>query len=199
MADIPAIFQEKIDRTLEYSTAAWVDDIIVVTRGDRKKHENKLFDVIKKLKDAGYRASEKMSEFFLNKTKWLGHEIDETGNKPNKEKVKAILDLKHPENQKQLKSFLGAIQYLTKFLPRLSEQTEKLRRLLKKDSVWNWGKEQDEDFNKIKETLTEEPCLAHYAKDRENIVTTDASKTGLGITLWQKQSDGEIKPIAFGS
>ena len=41
--------------------------------------------------------------------------------------------------------------------------------------------------------------LAHYAKDRENIVTTDASKTGLGITLWQKQSDGEIKPIAFGS
>ena len=47
--------------------------------------------------------------------------------------------------------------------------------------------------------LTEEPCLAHYAKDREIIVTTDASKTGLGITLLQKQSDGEIKPIAFGS
>ena len=37
--------------------------------------------------------------------------------------------------------------------------------------------------------LTEEPCLAHYAKDRENIVTTDASKTGLDITLWQKQPD----------
>ena len=47
--------------------------------------------------------------------------------------------------------------------------------------------------------LIEEPCLVHYAKDRDNIVTTDASKTGLGITLWQKQSDGEIKPIAFGS
>ena len=107
--------------------------------------------------------------------------------------------MKHPENQKQLKSFLGAIQYLAKFLPRLSEKTDRLRKLLKKDSVWNWGKQQDEDFNSIKEMLTEEPCLAHYAKDRENIVTTDASKTGLGITLWQKQSDGEIKPIAFGS
>ena len=47
--------------------------------------------------------------------------------------------------------------------------------------------------------LTEEPCLAHYAKYRENIVTTNASKTGLGITLWQKQLDGEITPIAFGS
>ena len=129
----------------------------------------------------------------------MGHEINETGIKPNKEKVKAILELKHPENQKQLKSFLGAIQYLAKFLPRLSEKTDRLRKLLKKDSVWNWGKQQEEDFKNIKEMLTEEPCLAHYAKDRENIVTTDASKTGLGITLWQKQSEGEIKPIAFGS
>ena len=199
LADIPTIFQEKIDRNLEYCTPAWLDDIIVVTRGDRKEHEKKLFDVLKKLKDAGYRASERKSEFFLKCTKWLGHEIDETGIKLNKEKVKAILELKHPENQKQLKSFLGAIQYLAKFLPRLSEKTDRLRKLLKKDSVWNWGKQQDEDFNSIKEMLTEEPCLAHYAKDRENIVTTDASKTGLGITLWQKQSDGEIKPIAFGS
>ena len=41
--------------------------------------------------------------------------------------------------------------------------------------------------------------MAHYAKDRGNIVTTDDSKTGLGIMLWQKQSDAEIKPIAFGS
>ena len=49
------------------------------------------------------------------------------------------------------------------------------------------------------ELLTGEPCLAHYAKDKDNNVTTDASKTGFGITLRQKQSDGEIKPIAFGS
>ena len=47
--------------------------------------------------------------------------------------------------------------------------------------------------------LTEGPCLAHYAKDKENILTTDASTTGLGITLWQKQHDGNTKPIAFGS
>ena len=47
--------------------------------------------------------------------------------------------------------------------------------------------------------LTEGPCLAHYAKEKDNIVTTDASTTGLGITLWQKQDDGNTKPIAYGS
>ena len=51
LADIPKIFQEKIGRTLEYSTPAWLDDIIVVTRRDRTEHEKKLFDVLKKLPD----------------------------------------------------------------------------------------------------------------------------------------------------
>ena len=98
-----------------------------------------------------------------NKTKWLGHEIDETGIKPNTEKVKAILNLKQPENQKQLKSFLGAIQYITKFIPRLPEKTEKLRRLLKKGSKWEWGKEQNEEI-KNKETVDRRTLLGPLRK-----------------------------------
>ena len=47
--------------------------------------------------------------------------------------------------------------------------------------------------------LTEKLCLGPYGKAKENLVATDASKTGLGITLWQKQDSGDIKPIAFGS
>ena len=38
-----------------------------------------------------------------------------------------------------------------------------------------------------------------YAKDKDNMVTTDASKTGLGITLWQKQDNGDINPMAYSS
>ena len=131
--------------------------------------------------------------------KWHGHEIDEDRIKPNKEKVKAILDLKHPGNPKQLKPFLEAIQNLAKFLPRLSERTDKLRKLLKKNTKWKRETEQQNDFETIKKMLTEEPALANYAKDKDNIVTTDPSRSGLGITLWQKQADGELKPIAFGS
>ena len=70
---------------------------------------------------------------------------------------------------------------------------------MKKNETWNWGTEQEEDFGKIKQMLTEGPCLAHYAKDKDNIVTTDASTTGLGITIWQKQDNGNTKPIAYGS
>ena len=175
LADIPTIFQEKNDRTLKYCTPAWLDDIIVVTRGNKQDHEKKLFDVLNKLEKAGYRASKKKSEFFMNETKWLGHEINENGIKPNEEKVEAIIKLKAPENTKDLKSFLGAIQYMAKFLPKLSEQTDRLRKLLKKKEPWTWGPEQETDFSRTKQMLTGGPCLAHYAKDKDNMVTTDAS------------------------
>ena len=154
LADIPTIFQEKIDRTLEYSTPAWLDDIIVVTRGNKQEHEKKLFDILSKLEKAGYRASKRKSEIFLKRNKWLGHDIDENGIKPNEEKVERIQKLKSLNNTKELKSFFSAIQYSAKFLPKLSEKTDGLRNLLKKNEPWVWGEEQEKDFKQIKQMLT---------------------------------------------
>ena len=131
--------------------------------------------------------------------KWLGHEIDEEGIKPNKEKVKAILDLKHPENPKQLKSFLGAIQYLAKFLPRLSERTDKLRKLLKKNTEWKWETEQQNDFEMIKKNAHRRTTISTLRKRQRQHCINRRKQNRLGITLWQKQADGELKPIAFGS
>ena len=88
---------------------------IIVTRGSKQDHERKLFDILNKLEQVGYRASKK-SEFFMSQTKWLVHEIDENGIKPSE--VEAILQLKPPENTKELKSFLGVIQYMAKVLPK---------------------------------------------------------------------------------
>ena len=80
---------------------------------------------------------------------------------------------------------------MAKSLPKHSEQTGRLRKLVKKNETWKWGPEQETDFNRIKQMLTESP---HYAKEKVNILTTAASTTGLGITLWQKQDEGNIKP-----
>ena len=82
----------------------------------------------------------------MNRTKWLRHQLDEKGIKSNEEKIEAILKLNPPENTKELKSFLEAIQYVAKFLSKLSEQTDQLRKLLKKNEPWNWGEEQQKDF-----------------------------------------------------
>ena len=58
-ADIPTIFQEKIDRTLGHQTPVWLDDIIIVTRGTKEEHTRKLESVHSKLENEGYRASKR--------------------------------------------------------------------------------------------------------------------------------------------
>ena len=197
LADIPTIFHEKIDQPLENKHPAWLDDIIVVTKGSKEQHKKELMDVLSNLENAGYRLSESKSEFFKTEIEWIGHEIDQNGIRPLQDKLMPIKELKQPKNEKELKSFLGAIQYLSKHINNLSAQTDGLRQLLKIDNEWIWTYEHTRPFENLKQKITEKSCLAHYNSDYPNIITTDASTKGLGATLWQEQPDGNLKPILF--
>ena len=58
LADMPMIFQEKIDRVLDLQTPAWQDDILIVTRGEAEEHFSDVDKILKLLENAGYRACE---------------------------------------------------------------------------------------------------------------------------------------------
>ena len=49
----------------------------------------------------------------------------------------------------------------------------------------------------MRKMITDVSCLAHFARDQDNVVTTDAILSGLGITLWQRQDVNTNRPIAF--
>ena len=109
LADIPTIFQEKIDQTLENKHPAWLDDILVVTKGTKEQHTRELIEVLTKLGNATYRLSENRTEFYKTEIEWVGLKIDQNGTRPLQDKLKAIQEIKEPKKEKELKSFLGAI------------------------------------------------------------------------------------------
>ena len=187
LSDIPTVFQEHIDRVLEFKTPVWLDDIICVTNGSIEEHKKEVREVLMKLQNAAYRASEKKTELFKKELTWFGYFINRDGVKPIRDKTEAITKLTAPNNVKELKSFLGSIQHLSKFINNLSKKTDRMRRLLKKDVRWEWTAEINEDFERLKKEITEASCLAHFNPKRENYITTDACNTGLDATLWQKE------------
>ena len=63
LSDLPTIFQEKMDRTLKFKTPAWIDDIIIVTRGEKSEHIKRVEETLTELQDAGYRAGKDKTEF----------------------------------------------------------------------------------------------------------------------------------------
>ena len=88
---------------------------------------------------------------------------------------------------------------MAKYIENLSSKTDNLRKLLKKETKWEWTEDRQREFEEIKQNLKRIPELAHFSKNEKNIITTDASTHGLGAILWQEQKDKSLKPIAFAS
>ena len=90
LADIPTIFQERIDTTLEHKHLAWLDDIIIVTKRSIDEHETEVRETMKKLEQTGYRLNPKKCEFFKKEIEWVGHKIDQQGIPPLQDKLEDI-------------------------------------------------------------------------------------------------------------
>lgn len=89
------------------------------------------------------------------------------------------------------------INQMGKFTPNLAEKTKPLWELLGKDTHWIWRAAQRDCFEKLKKLLTSSPVLALFDSSLETIVSADASSFGLGAVLLQKQTSGELKPVAY--
>ena len=137
-----------------------LDDIITVTKGTIDKHEAEVKETNGKARKSRYRQHPNKCEFFKQEAEWIGHKIDQNGIRTLQDKLEAITKIEKPKNEKELKSFLGAIQYLAKYIENLSAQTEFLKKLLNKQNEWNWTQEHTEAFNNLKKLITQLPCPA---------------------------------------
>ena len=105
----------------------------------------------------------------------------------------------YPENKKQLQGFLGTINYLGKFIPNISKETEILRQLLKKDHIWSFDEPHFLAVDNLKGLVCSSPVLKYFDDKLCTRVTCDASKKkGLGALLEQKYENG-WHPVAYGS
>lgn len=67
---------------------------------------------------------------------YIGHTITKHGIKPNDCRIKSIINMASPTSITELKRFLGMLNYLSKFLPNISDETKVLRDLEKKGVQW---------------------------------------------------------------
>ena len=127
----------------------YIDDILV-TGKSTEEHLKNLEEVLSRLRNAGIRLKKSKCAFLLPQVEYLGHQISEKGLQPTTQKLRAIVEAPAPHNVSQLKSFLGTINYYSKF-PNLSTQLAPLYSLLQKKTIWSWGKAQQQAFEKAKQ------------------------------------------------
>ena len=175
----------------------YVDDVILFsdTFENHISHLQNFFNLIRK---GNVKLAFQKCQFAQTEVKYLGFTISNGTIKPSFDKVAALRDYPTPKRAKNVRQFLAAAQFYREFIPNLGEMTVPLTALLKKDAKFNWSKECDNAFNKLKEALTTAPVLAMPRFDLPFELHCDGSTQSIGSVLMQK-INGTLHPIAFFS
>ena len=125
---------------------------------------------------------------------FFGETYTTNGHKPAQSKVSAITGMPTPTCKKQVQSFIGMVNYLSKFSVRLSEPVDPIRELSKEKVSFNWDPEHQEAFKQMKKEIERAPILAYYNPRKKPVLQTDVSIKGLGACLLQDKN-----PVYFAS
>ena len=123
---------------------------------------SRIWIVSTRTQESGLKLNKQKCKFGASQFSHLGHIISSEDLKPDSRIVQAILDMPPPQNKSDMQRFLGAINYLGKFIPISSILTKPFRKLLNKDVAWKFSYEQIKVFDTLKKMVTETPVLQFF-------------------------------------
>lgn len=191
----PEIFQKYSEKTFGDipGVVVYCDDLLICANSD-DEHDKILKQVLERAKNCNVKFNKNKFQYKLEEVKYFGHIFSKKGMKIDSDRIKAILELKSPNNKKELQIILGMINYLRRFVPGLANMAAPLQLLLRKDIEWLWTQVHENAFNSIKNNISQAPVLQNFNSNLEITIQCDASKDGLGCCLMQ-----EGKPVSYAS
>ena len=218
LCNAPASFSRLMEACLgdqNYETLLiYLDDILVFS-STVEQHMSRLQVVFERLRKHGLKLKPKKCHFFKPEVKYLGHIVSSAGVATDPDKTREIQNWKIPETEKELRSFLGLASYYRRFVSKFATIAAPLHDLLggtnSKDRKKKlppqdkpnpfkekWNESCSKAFNVLKEKLVTSPILGYPDFSLPFIVETDASHSGLGAVISQKQPQGQVV-IAYAS
>ena len=145
------------------------------------KRYDLLKEVLERLRGAGLTVKSRKVSLCQRKLLFLGHQISANG------------------NTKELRAFLGLCNYYADFIPNLQQRARVLNQLTGK-SKFIWSLEREAAFNDLKFALTSSDVLLQFPDMSKPFeLSTDASDTGIGCILYQRDGLGRDRPVLFAS
>ena len=201
---VPATFQSMINDILRDLihigyVMVYLDDILIFGI-NKKEHRQLVKEVLKRLQENDLYAKAEKCSFEQSSIKYLGVIISENKVQMDEEKLSGVLKWPVPTKVKQVQAFLGFANFYRRFIENFAKMSKPLSDLTKKDSIWNWGIEQQNAFEVLKKAFTTAPVLKIPNDEDPFKLSTDASDFATGTALSQKMLTTRLwHPVAFFS
>lgn len=199
----PAIFQRILSNIIrKYKLSEFVvnfiDDILIFSKSF-EEHIQHLCRLLEAIQKEGFKLKFSKCTFAKDYAKYLGHIIQSNSITPLKDYLTAVKNFPIPETRKNIRQFLGKVNFHHKFVPHSAIILDPLHNLLRKDVKFVWSPECQKSFEKMKELLCSKPILKIFDPDKPIKIYTDASIKGIGAVLKQEDENGVNKPVAYFS
>ncbi|WJZ98533.1 hypothetical protein VitviT2T_017048 [Vitis vinifera] len=174
----------------------YVDDMIVKSQG-RVDHLAALERFFERIQKFRFMLNPKKCIFGVTFGKLLGHIVSEQGIEVDPDKIKAILDMPVSRTEKEIRGFLGKLQYISRFITRLIDICEPIFCLLRKNQPTVWNDDCQLAFERITEYLLSPPVLVPPMLGRPLFLYLSVSDMALGCMLAQLDDSGNEQAIYY--
>ena len=198
-----ATFQRFIDQVCQglSNVIAYVDDIVVFSNSE-EEHKLHVLELFERLDKFGVCVNISKCEFGNRSISFLGHLVSSEGIKPLPDKIDAIQNYPLPTTAKQLRRYLGMIQYYNRFIPKaadfLAPLNDMLRGNVKNSNKLSWSAKSETAFVDSKTLLASSSLLVYPDSLSPVAIFTDVSDAAIGAVL-QIKRNGVWCPVAFFS
>ena len=195
----PGEFQRAMDIALKCVSdfaKCYIDDITFGAMNE-EEHYIRLKRTFQACRDGGVYLKVEKAHIMQKRLVVLGHVVDRKGVSPDPKKVDALKKLKAPANKEEVRSFVGAVQFLNRYF-NLAEKMAPLINLTRLYVRFEWLEEHETAFNDIKNMLSDKIRLTKYNPALPLGLVTDASDKGIGACLFQVVKD-QMLPLEFYS
>ena len=143
------------------------------------------------------RLNPKKCTFGVTSRKLLGHIVSERGIEVDPEKIKTVLDMPSSRTKREIRGFLGILQYISRFIANLTDICDPIFRLLRKNQPTVWNDDCQRAFNKIKERLVSPPVLVPPIPGHPLLLYLSVSDMALGCMLAQLNDSRKEQTIYY--
>ena len=144
------------------------DDTLVLGEGSTEDealvdHDRNLRSLMQRCREQNVKLNKAKVKLRCGEVPFLGHLITKDGLKADPAKIRAVLEMPTPTDVASVRRFIGFTNYLSKFLPRLSDVCEPLRKLTLPDVEWFWTNLHD---SAVQQNSTKGVTLQSDASDK---------------------------------